>query len=367
MEVLMRVAIVLLLSFFALGLAAGEVFLPVSGTVNGVFFSDARIFNPTDHEVTIQAYYLPRGNGSNAGEQAVTFTVPSRQVKIYDDIVAALLHRGDVGGIRFVAADDFVVTQRIYALTSANCGASPINPCTLGQFVQGRERTSASNNGVILQLKQNANFRTNVGAVNPNGVAAHVTWRLYDRSSALVATSAAPMEMPPYAVIGPTGIASTVFYDAPATADLSDAWVSFSSDQPILAYGSVVDNGSTDQTFIPSTADSGVPGSGAKTVTISAKTWEFTATPSGTLTKGDTVRFILSSTQDTHGFALYDPEGNELISVDAMSAGAPPIERSVVLAANGTYYYFCTFFACGGSYLGHTGMGGELPVAEPAP
>ena len=62
----------------------------------------------------MQAYYLPRGNGSNAGEQPLTFTVPARQVRIYDDIVTTLLHRGDVGGIRFVSNDDFVgVVERV--------------------------------------------------------------------------------------------------------------------------------------------------------------------------------------------------------------------------------------------------------------
>jgi plastocyanin len=359
----MRVAFLLLLCLLSGGtsLVAGEVFLPVSGTVNGIFFSDARIFNPADHEVTIHAYYLPRGNGSNAGEPAVAFTVPSRQVKLYDDIVATLLNRGDVGGIRFVSPDDFLVTQRIYALTSANCGTSPVNPCTLGQFVQGRDLTTAANNGVILQLKSDPKFRTNIGAVNPNNVPARVTWRLYDRDSALVASSPSPFEMPPYAVIGPTGISSPVFYNVPETADLSDAWVSFSSDQPIFAYGSVVDNGSTDQTFIPSIADSGVPGSGLKTVTISARSFEFIQVVSAPLVKGDTVRFVLSSLEDTHGFGLYDSEGHELIVIDSMSAGAAPIVHTMVLPESGTYYYACTFFC--GSNIGHISMNGELVVA----
>lgn len=360
-----RLAVIVVSFWYAASLVAGEVFLPVSGTANNVFFSDARVFNPTDHEITIQAYYLPRGNGSNMGEQPVAFTVPARQARIYDDVVATLLHRGDVGGLRFVSPDEFLVTQRIYALTAANCGTSAINPCTLGQFVEGRNVASAAKNGVILQLKSSAKFRTNIGAVNPNNVPARVTWRLFDKNSALVASSHAPIEMPPYAVIGPTSITSPFFYNVPASVDLSDAWVSFISDQPIFAYGSVVDNGSTDQTFVPSAADTGVPGSELKTVTIAARTWEFTPAFSAPLMKGDRVRFILSSTQDTHGFALVDAEGNQLISIDALTAGEAPIERTIELPSSGTYYYVCTVFACGGSYLGHLGMGGGFEVAEP--
>jgi hypothetical protein len=343
-----------------------EVFLPASGTANGVFFSDARIFNPSDREIAVQAYYLPRGNHSNAGEQPVSFTVPPRQMKIYDDVVATLLQRTDVGGIRFVSADEFVVTQRVYALTSSNCGASSINPCTLGQFVPGRELATAMTRGVILQLESSPKFRTNLGAVNPNAVAAHVTWRLYDRHNVLVASSANPMEMPPYAVIGPTIITSPSFFDVPATADLSDAWVSFVSDQPIFAYGSVVDNGSSDQTYVASIRDAGVDGSETKGITVEARTWEFTQKIGGPLKEGDRVRISVSSMEDTHGFALYDPDGNLLFEVSGLDAGAPPVERTIDLTRDGTYFYVCTVFACGGSYMGHSSMYNEF-VAEPVP
>jgi plastocyanin len=100
-------------------------------------------------------------------------------------------------------------------------------------------------------------------------------------------------------------------------------------------------------------------------VSISAKTWEFTPSFSAPLAKGDTVRFILSSTEDTHGFALVDSEGHELISIDEMEGGAPAVERTVVLQASGTYYYYCTLWGCGGWYLGHSGMVGDFEVAEP--
>lgn len=359
----LRLAVLFSMLSFASMTSALEVFLPAGGTANGVFFSDARIFNPTDHDIAIQAYYLPRGNQSNANEQPVTFTVPSRQMKIYDDVVATLLGRTDVGGIRFVSADEFVVTERVYALTTTNCGASSINPCTLGQFVQGRELASAMTRGIILQLEWSAKFRTNLGALNPNPVPARVTWRLYDKNNALVATSPSPVEMPPYAVIGPTSLTSALFYNVPATADLSDAWVSFVSDQPIFAYGSVVDNGSSDQTYVASMRDAGVPRSEPTTVTIHAKTWEFTQTVSGPLKKGDRVRFLVSSTEDTHGFALMDPEGNVLIDLGAMEEGAPPAERIITLTHDGTYSYVCTVFACGGSYMGHSQMYGEFAVS----
>ena len=357
-----RTAYVVLSLFFATTLFAKEVFLPVSGTANNVFFSDARIFNPNDKTITVQAYYLPRGNNSNAGEQPVSFTVPARQMKISDDVVKNVLGRGDVGGIRFVSPDDFVVTQRVYALTTVNCGTSPINPCTLGQFVQGLDLSAAIKKGVVLQLKSGEKFRTNVGALNPNAVAAKVTWRLYDRNNALVSTGA-PITMPPYATIGPTGLTSGFFFNS-GTADLSDAWVSFESDQPIFAYGSVVDNASNDQTYVPASADSGVtPPAPEPTLTdVNVELFNFgiEVNPAAPLKAGGKARFIVRNTSGLHGIRMFSPGGETLFTIDpASSAGT---ERTVTLEA-GTYQYFCTRPTCG---EGHGNMSGSFTVGAAA-
>jgi plastocyanin len=357
-----RLALLIFLALFTTALFGKEVFIAVSGTANNVFFSDARIFNPTDHTITIQAYYLPRGNNSNSGAQPVAFTVAAREMKIYDDVVLTLLNRGDVGAIRFVSEDDFIVTQRIYARTTGNCGTSPINPCTLGQFVQGLDKTTALVKGVLLQLKKSDNFRTNIGAVNPNDVAANVTWRLYDKNGAFVSTGT--KAMPAYATIGPTGIESGFFFNA-GSADLSDAWVSFQSDQPIFAYASVVDNGSTDQTYVPASPDSGTtppdpdPEPQGKIVTVTAVSWDFTVTPSAELKRGDEVTFRITSGDGTlHGFRLIAPNGTTtLINENVISATT--IERTVTLATTGTYTYFCTRDLCG---EGHTSMVGTFDV-----
>lgn len=350
-----RLTVVLLSLALTSSLFAKEVFLAVSGTANNVFFSDARIFNPADKEITIQAYYLPRGNGSNADAQPVSFTVGSRQVRFADDIVKNILQRGDVGGIRFVSPDDFVVTQRVYALTTANCGANSINPCTLGQFVQGLDVSAAIAKGVILQLKSNDKFRTNVGALNPNAVPATVTWRLYDKNNALVSTGT-PIVMPPYATIGPTGLTSSFFFNA-GTADLSDAWVSFTSDQPIFAYGSVVDNASSDQTYVPASADSGTPAPPqpqVKTVTITATSGEFILS-GPPLSRGDQVSFV--ATGAGHGIRLFDPDGNIILTLDPLSN--TPTERTITLEKSGNFPYVCTRPTCSPE---HSAMFGELAV-----
>ena len=365
-----RFALVVLLVFFATNLFAKEVFLAVSGTANGVFFSDARIFNPNDKEITVSAYYLPRGNESNAGGQPVQIKVAKREMKVLDDIVQNTLSAGGVGGIRLVSADDFIATQRVYALVrntadAKPCGTSP-DPCTLGQFVQGQDISKAIKQGAILQLKKSAAFRTNIGAANPNNATARVTWRLYDKNNALIASSPSPVQMPPYAVIGPTAIDSDFFYGSPvsAAANLSDAWVGFTSDQPIFAYGSVVDNASTDQTYVPASEDSGVVPvtPQEKIVTITAQDFFFNVTTNAALKQGDTVKFRISGT-GTHGIWITTPNGDTIVKQDSITPTVVELTRTLPAGVSGQYQFFCTNTLCGS---GHFDMNGTLTVGASA-
>jgi len=362
----MRSRLALLLTFvlFTTSVFAKEVWIAVSGTANNVFFSDARVFNPTDHQITIQAYYLPRGNNDNSSETATSFTVPSRQMRIFDDVVASLLHRTDVGAIRFVSTDDFVVTQRVYL--AADCDPSPtVNlPCTLGQFVQGQDVTAAMKKGVILQLKRETKFRTNIGGANTTSSVAHVTWRLYDKSNAIIATKTEDLQ--PYGVLGPSEVAG-YFGVTPSTDQLADAWVSFVSDQSILAYGSVVDNTSGDQTYIAAAADSGTtPDNNTtppKTVTVVARDFTFTVNFSAPLRKDDLVTFKLSKVPGSadHGFQLLDPNGAPLLTVSSLTTSV--IEQTISMPVKGTYFFICTNSNCG---TGHTTMTGEFVCEVPS-
>src|SRR5260221_9531114 len=111
-----------LLIALASALSAKEVWLSIGGTTaNGSFKTDARIFNPsTTKDIQIQAYYLPVGNADNSSVQPLApITVLKRQQVVYNDVVASLFHAGGLGAIRLKSDDDFVATQRIYAVSSA--------------------------------------------------------------------------------------------------------------------------------------------------------------------------------------------------------------------------------------------------------
>jgi len=276
---------------------------------------------------------------------------------VYDDVVKALFPGSAIlGAIRLTSHDDFVATQRIYADESLG----PQNG-TLGQFVGGVAPSQALTKGVLVQLKssgvrgQKGTYRTNWGAVNPNPVVANISFKLYDRNNTLAGTN--NLTLQPYGVFIPTDIRS--FFGNP-NRDISDAWISFQSDQPIIAYSSILDNGSEDGTYIPAVADSGVepppPAPTSKTVTVKAFNFDYTFTPSAPLRPGDEVKFLVSSTEGHHGIHVSAPGGATLFSIS--SIGSQVIERTVTLPSAGTYTYFCTF-PCG---TGHSTMDGSFSV-----
>ena len=282
----------LLCGFATLGFSK-DVFLSIGGSV-GNFRTDMRIFNPsTTKDIQVQAYLLPLG-ADNSGVQPKTITVPKRQQMIFDDVVSSLFQSSGLAAIRLSSADDFVATQRIYAGTSSG---------TLGQFVGGVDVASAKKNGVMLGVKVSSPaappplFRSNYGAANPNNATANVTWRLYDANNALVSTFTDTL--PPYGVKGPTGL---------SVSNLTDAWLSYTSDQPIVAYVSVVDNGTTDPTYVPAFEDtnppSTTPTNNNKVLNVVEHNFQITVTGAEALAVGDTVTVRVQVFDGLHGFEL---------------------------------------------------------------
>ncbi|MFL6246103.1 MAG: hypothetical protein ACJ74H_08770 [Thermoanaerobaculia bacterium] len=354
-----RLAIVLFSVCVATSAFAKDVYLSIGGSA-GKFRTDARIFNPSyEKAIVITARYLPIGNSDNTNVTPKTITVEKRSMAIYDDVVQSLFGGGPaLGAVRLTSDDDFVATQRIFADESD----TPKNG-TLGQFVPGLEVGSAIKKGVLVQLKQNSSggkgtFRTNMGVVNPNAVPAVMTLKLYDRNNVLARSI--PLTLVPFGVLGPSRIDG--FFGNPA-ADLSNAWISYDSDQPIFLYASVLDNGSEDPTFIPASPDTGVEPVVAPmtTITIVAEDFRFIMTASGPLKAGAQVRFLLSKAPNSssHGIRVTDSNFDTLVDVGLSST---PVERIVTLGAAGQYFYVCTNSLCDIRGSGHLEMTGDFTV-----
>ncbi len=350
-----RSAFVLFLFLCTPALFAKDVYLAIGGSANG-FFTDARIFNPSyEKDITITARYLPVHNVNNSGVPTKEIVVAKRSMAVYDDVVKSLFGEGlpPLGSIRLTSDDEFVATQRIYAdLTSSGRG-------TLGQFVTGTDASSAKKKGVVVQLKSGgpgSPFRTNWAAVNPNPVVTTVDITLYDKHNAVAGTD--HFQMQPYGVLQPRSIYD---YFGQPNRDLSDAWISYEADQPIFVVASVVDNTSTDPTFIPAAEDVGVKPQAPEPVivTIVARDFDFEMTQSRPIKAGDQVLFRISEVDDGHGFRIGDPNGNILFTIGALPNGSSPAERTITATLPGSYTYVCTNSGCGS---GHFSMVGSLQV-----
>jgi plastocyanin len=281
-------------------------------------------------------------------------------MNILNDVTTALFSTDKLGAIRFVSDDEFEVTSRIYAITAAG---------TLGQFGPGLPTASAKTRGAILQLKssggagQTGTFRTNIGAVNPNSTAANVTWTLYDRNNARIAGKTT--QLAATGVMGPTNMASGTFFDV-GTADISDAWVSYSSDQPVFVYASVVDNGTTDQTFVPAVDDKGVPpvtpppGPTTHEFNVTLQSWSIIFSPAPeNIKRGDTVRLnIQVNGGGGHTLLMFGPTG--AIVVPTSGSG----QRTFTADREGLYQYLCNTPTCG---EGHVDMNGSFSVGNEEP
>jgi len=347
---------------FASSALAKDVYLSIAGTV-GVFRTDLRIVNPsTSKDITVQAYLLTAAGTplDNSGVQPKTITVAKRQMAIYNDVVTTLFNTSGLAAIRLTSDDDFIASERIYATAAAG---------TLGQFVVPVDASSAKTKGIITQLAAANGYRTNLGMVNPNNATAHVTFTLYDKNNAIVATGT-PVTFPPYGATSPLNITGGFFFNA-GNADLTDAWVSYSSDLPVIGWGSVVDNGTTDQIFVPPFEDTGVtqstPGPTTKefNVTLNSFHIDIDPDPAG-LKVGDKVIFHIhnEASSTTHGFQVNGPDGKTVITGRTYTKSQGMVDQSFTITAQGSFLYFCTIPTCG---VGHDAMNGFFQVGNDQP
>jgi hypothetical protein len=243
---LLIVATALLLASTA---SAKNLYVPVVGRVdgaNGTFFrTDVRIFNPSaTHDLGISLHFLPRGiEGSNIPGRIVT--VPRRQMVVLDDIVGNFFKMSSGLGALRLDSDEavsysFSADSRTYT-DSANG--------TFGQFIPALDVDDAVKDHVVLHVTQDAEYRTNVGVMNPSRDPAQITASLFRADGTLVAPEVV-LSVPPLSMIQ-NSLPATFVTDA----QLDDAFVVLKSSVPIFTWASVIDNRSGDQIFIPGAED----------------------------------------------------------------------------------------------------------------
>ena len=236
-----------------LGDFLGTVTLPAAASLHGApptfFHSDVRVFNTSSTAVAaVTARY--RCFTGACGNAVQTFQVPPRQVRVFDDVIAALFGAPETGGaVEFETTGSIVVTSRLY---------TPTRPLpTYGMFISGSTDQEAYASAVLTSLSHSVDTsrgsRTNVGVFNPNDTAQTVTFSLYSdtgvplgMTSQFVGARQALQVNNIFAVVGVAG-------------DIANAYcvVRGNGTLKIFAYAAVLDNQSQDPIFVKGANEAG--------------------------------------------------------------------------------------------------------------
>jgi hypothetical protein len=207
------------------------------------FHSDIRIFNASQTPVNATATFYPQGNGTPI-VRAVGIGVG--EIKVYNNVLPTLFGAGGGGSIVITTPTNtpLVVSGRTYSNDAATGG-------TFGQFIPAV--TPAEGVGLgeaplqVLQLEQSANFRSNLGLTELTGnpVTVHISAILADSKTS--AGTDVPLQANEFRQL--SGVLAQLnpgnTYNGRITVTVT------SGSGRVTAYGSVVDNLTSDPTYVP--------------------------------------------------------------------------------------------------------------------
>lgn len=215
-----------------------------AGRNGAEFHTDVRILNPGTAPATVTATLYDQAAG--AAVAAEGFAIPGRSQAAFDNVLQSLFGRtlgqGAYGPIRFDATGAIVVSSSVNNVNA--CGTGAVS----GQWLPGLEARAALRSGVIPQIAVSSDaatgYRTNLVVVNPGTAGATISVRVRRGDGALL-SSATIGPLPPNGFRQVALDDPAVFPGVAGRRD-SNLWIELSSDQPVLAFASVIENASGD-------------------------------------------------------------------------------------------------------------------------
>jgi hypothetical protein len=238
------------------GVLPTTVFIPASaravGAAGTYWVTDMAIANLTGGVATCNLAYLAK-NEENSNPLNLSLVLQAGQQVLVQDVYSTLFGLDAANGaLRLVASHpDVKATSRTYNAAGVEG--------TYGQFIPALARSEALEAGLVgslLQLQQNAGFRTNVGLLNITERPIEVQVHLYLGSGNLVGVRTE--NLLPFEMVQVDRIFETV---GATSVDSGFATVRvMTSGGRALAYASVVDMDSGDPILIPTqTLTTGTP------------------------------------------------------------------------------------------------------------
>ncbi|HEV7429225.1 MAG TPA: M57 family metalloprotease [Thermoanaerobaculia bacterium] len=205
------------------------------------FHTDMRIYNggtsPVDVTLTFTGATLP----------SKVKTIGAGETLAIDNVLPTLWNTTGGGSVVATTANDaqLVLTARTFSRDKTNGG-------TFGQFIPGVTAADAVGNGdralQIVQLEESPAFRTNLGLVEVTGNPASVELLAYTPDSKVAARTVVPLGAGEYLQKG--GIFKSLGFNNVYNGRITARVISGTG--RVAAYGSVIDNRTTDPTYVPS-------------------------------------------------------------------------------------------------------------------
>jgi hypothetical protein len=212
----------------------------VTGVENTFWVTDVAIANFSTGTVVCNIAYLAK-NQNNTTPLSSTFTIESGEQQVLADIFGTVFNLEEAdGGLRITTSHpDVKVSSRTYNAAGA--------VGTYGQYIPGMELSEALAPGVkavILQLEEDADFRSNIGLLNRTAISnVEVQIDLFAADGTKLGTryeDLLPYEMVQFNISRHTGTVQSAY----AVIDV------LTEDARVFAYASVIDNGSGDPVFM---------------------------------------------------------------------------------------------------------------------
>jgi len=213
------------------------------GAADTFWVTDLAVANLTGDAATFNVAYLAK-DVENDSPINRSLVLGAGQQMLMADIFQTIFGLEQANGALRVTGShpDVKVTSRTYNAAGA--------AGTYGQFIPSADRSAALEPGVagaIIQLRENADFRTNIGLLNLTAITVETEIDLYLASGDVVGVRLETLL--PHEMVQLNRIFDLV---GAGTVDSGYAVVSVSTENgEVLAYASVVDNGSGDPIFIP--------------------------------------------------------------------------------------------------------------------
>ncbi|HMF07591.1 MAG TPA: PKD domain-containing protein [Thermoanaerobaculia bacterium] len=240
-------------TYYSSSQPGSSLYLPAVARITGangtLWKSDVTLTNPGDASASYRVSFLAHDAATATATPRDVFLGPHQTVQVID-VLPTWFGRTDTYGALAVTATGQgpVVAGRMY--TESGGGGS------VGQQIFAIRSTDVVTQGSLTGLREDEDFRSIVGFLNPQNAAVNVTAFLHNEDGALLAT--ASLALPPASYVQES--LSGLFPKVDFTTGQSYRATFDSGASGISAFASTVDNASQDLTFSLATPARAAPG-----------------------------------------------------------------------------------------------------------